>query len=238
MKNSDVKILMVEDDDSLGSILREYLLLKGYNVTHAKDGLEALDWFARDKFDICLLDVMMPKLDGFNVARKIREEENYTPIIFVTAKSMQADKLEGLKIGADDYVTKPFSMEELQLRIEAILRRFSQSEGGKPLDMKEYKIGKFRFNRLLKILTDEKGAEKGLTDKEAALLEMLIQHKNDTMSRKEALIKIWGDDDYFNGRSMDVYITKIRKMLRSDSNLKLNNVHGVGYQLIELKDDK
>lgn len=236
MKNADIKILMVEDDDSLGSILREYLMLKGYQVTHAKDGLEALEYFGKDKFDICLLDVMMPKLDGFNVARKIRENDNYTPIIFVTAKSMQADKLEGLKIGADDYVTKPFSMEELQLRIEAILRRFNSSEMGKPLDLKEYKIGKYKFNRLLKILLDENGGEKGLTDKEAALLEMLILSKNDTMSRKEALISIWGDDDYFNGRSMDVYITKIRKMLKGDPNLKLNNVHGVGYQLIELKD--
>jgi DNA-binding response OmpR family regulator len=236
MKNSDVRVLMVEDDDSLGSILREYLMLKGYQVVHAKDGMEALEVYEKDKFDICLLDVMMPKLDGFNVAKKIRENDEYVPIVFVTAKSMQADKLEGLKIGADDYVTKPFSMEELQLRIEAILRRTATTETGKPLDMKEYTIGTYKFNRLLKILTDVEGKERGLTDKEASLLEMLIQHKNDTMSRKEALIKIWGDDDYFNGRSMDVYITKIRKMLKGDSNLKLNNVHGVGYQLIELKD--
>lgn len=236
MTNSEVKILMVEDDDSLGSILREYLMLKGYLVTHAKDGLEALEMYEKDKFDICLLDVMMPKLDGFNVAKKIRENDEYLPIVFVTAKSMQEDKLEGLKIGADDYVTKPFSMEELQLRIEAIIRRSSNTEMGKPLDLKEYTIGSFHFNRLLKILKDANGSERGLTDKEAGLLEMLIQHKNDTMSRKEALMKIWGDDDYFNGRSMDVYITKIRKMLKADENLRLTNVHGVGYQLIELKD--
>jgi len=235
MTNTDVKILMVEDDDSLGSILREYLSMKGYNVTHAKDGLEALDYFQKDKFDICLLDVMMPKLDGFNVAKKMRESDDYLPIVFVSAKSMQQDKLEGLKIGADDYVTKPFSMEELQLRIEAILRRSISNEIGKPLDMKEYTIGTYKFNRLLKLLTDVNGKERGLTDKEASLLEMLIMNKNDTMSRKEALLKIWGDDDYFNGRSMDVYITKIRKMLKGDTNLKLTNVHGVGYQLIELK---
>lgn len=236
MINNEIRILMVEDDDSLGSILREYLMLKGYQVYHAKDGLEALEMYEKDKYDICLLDVMMPKLDGFSVAKKIREDDTYLPIVFVTARSMQVDKLEGLKIGADDYVSKPFSMEELQLRIEAILRRSGNSEVGRPLDLKEYKIGKFKFNRLLKLLYDENGKERGLTDKEAALLEMLIQNKNDTMSRKEALLKIWGDDDYFNGRSMDVYITKIRKMLKTDENLKLNNVHGVGYQLIELKD--
>lgn len=235
MNNADVNILMVEDDDSLGSILREYLEMKGYQVSHARDGEEALEVYTKGNYDILLLDVMMPKLDGFNLARRIRETDNETPIVFLTAKSMQKDKLEGLKIGADDYITKPFSMEELQLRIEAILRRLNSKSVGKRLDLKEYKIGKYHFNRLLKVLTHEnEEGEKKLTDKEAALLEMLIQHKNDTMSRKEALLKIWGDDDYFNGRSMDVYITKIRKMLKGDPNLKLNNVHGVGYQLIEL----
>ena len=234
MTNSEINVLMVEDDDSLGSILKEYLLLKGFQVTHAKDGMEALDLFAQNTYDICLLDVMMPKLDGFSVAKKIREKDQYMPFIFVTAKNLQQDKLEGLRIGADDYIAKPFSMEELLLRMEAILRRSTNSKSGKPLDLKEYSIGMFRFNRVLKILHDNEGNERGLTDKEASLLEMLIQHKNDTMSRKEALIKIWGDDDYFNGRSMDVYITKIRKMLKPDENLKLSNVHGVGYQLLEL----
>lgn len=233
MSNSETHILMVEDDDSLGSILREYLELKGYQVTHAKDGEEALVEFAKGTFDICLLDVMMPKLDGFNVAKKIRESNKYLPIVFLTAKSLQEDKLTGLKIGADDYITKPFSMEELILRIGNILKRIKPQEPGKPLEMKEYKIGKFLFNRLLKTITDGE-VNQSLTDKEAALLEMLIQHKNDTMSRKDALIAIWGDDDYFNGRSMDVYITKIRKILKKDENLHLNNVHGVGYQLIEL----
>lgn len=234
MSDEKIKILMVEDDDSLGSILREYLELKGYEVKHAKDGEEGFELFKPNYYNICLLDVMMPKLDGFNLAKKIREQDTSTPIIFLTAKSMQEDKLEGLKIGADDYMTKPFSMEELLLRIEAILRRAHAQNVGKPLDMKEYTIGKFKFNRLLKTLSDG-NEEKKMTDKEAALLEMLIQHKNDTMSRSEALIKIWGDDDYFNGRSMDVYITKLRKLLKADERLKLSNVHGVGYQLIELE---
>lgn len=234
MSNSDVKVLMVEDDDSLGSILREYLELKGYDVVHARDGEEALDYFKEKRFDICLLDVMMPRIDGFEVAKRVRESDDYLPIIFLTAKSMQQDKLHGLKIGADDYMTKPFSMEELQLRMENILKRAASPGVGKPLNMKEYTIGKFQFNRLLKTITDGESEEKRLTDKEASLLEMLIQYKNDTMPRKDALIKIWGDDDYFNGRSMDVYITKIRKILKDDERLKLNNVHGVGYQLIEL----
>jgi DNA-binding response OmpR family regulator len=226
---------MVEDDDSLGSILREYLNLKGYEVVHAKNGQEALDKFWAEKFDLVLLDVMLPKLDGFNVARDIREkEEGYTPIIFLTAKTMQADKLEGLKIGADDYVTKPFSMEELQLRVEAIMRRFRIGNGNQMPDMKIYKMGKYTFNRLLKTLVDDEGKEKGLTDKEASLLELLVMNRNEVLNRKDALMKIWGDDDYFNGRSMDVYVTKLRKMLADDKNVKLNNVHGVGYQLIVL----
>lgn len=233
MSNELISVLMVEDDDSLGSILREYLELKGYDVKHAKDGQEGFDLYKSSRFDLILLDVMMPKMDGFELAQKIRESDDYVPIVFLTAKTLQEDKLRGLKYGADDYITKPFSMEELQLRMQNIMKRVRNPQPGKPLDLKEYSIGKFRFNRLLKVITDGEN-EKKLTDKEAALLEMLIHYKNDTMPRKDALFKIWGDDDYFNGRSMDVYITKIRKVLKQDENLRLNNVHGVGYQLIEL----
>ncbi|MCL4141564.1 UNVERIFIED_CONTAM: hypothetical protein GTU68_044555 [Idotea baltica] len=224
------KVLLVEDDANLGALLKEYLDFKGFNVTYCSDGELGLEAFNKDVFSICILDVMMPKMDGFTLAKNIRSKDKDTPILFLTAKSMKEDKIEGFKIGADDYMTKPFSMEELQLRMDAILRRIHKS---KPANNGEpFQIGDFSFDYNQQILTTSGGEEKHLTTKECALLKMLCESMNDVMLRENALKAIWNEDSYFTARSMDVYITKLRKYLKSDTRIEIKNIHGKGYKLI------
>lgn len=223
-------ILLVEDDLNLGIILKEYLEVKEYSVTHCLNGEEGSKIFSRDKFDICLLDIMMPKKDGFTLAKEIREKDELIPIIFLTAKSMQSDKIEGFKLGADDYVTKPFSAEELLLRINAVLKR-TKEPGSAMGDIKEFDIGNFHFDSTRQILMYEKEKQK-LTSKENDLLKLLCVYNNDVLDRSLALREIWKDDNYFNSRSMDVYITKLRNYLKKDKSIEIVNVHGQGFKLI------
>ena len=224
----NVKILLCEDDENLGMLLREYLQAKGFTTELCPDGEAGFRAFQRDKFDICVLDVMMPKKDGFTLASDIRQSNLEIPIIFLTAKQLKEDILEGFKIGADDYITKPFSMEELVLRMEAILRRV---HGKQTKNVAVYHIGKFDFDTKRQILTIGNKSTK-LTTKESELLILLCAHANDVLQRELALKTIWIDDNYFNARSMDVYITKLRKHLKDDPDIEINNVHGKGYRLI------
>jgi two-component system, OmpR family, response regulator len=222
------KILLAEDDENLGMLLREYLMAKGFDTVLKPDGEAAYDAFMKQKYDLCILDVMMPKKDGFSLAQDIRVLNSEIPIIFLTAKSLKEDILEGFKIGADDYLTKPFSMEELLFRIEAILRRTS---GVKQKEQQIYELGKFTFDTQKQTLSDESSTVK-LTTKESELLKLLCSHANDVLERNYALKKIWIDDNYFNARSMDVYITKLRKHLKDEPGVEIINIHGKGYKLI------
>lgn len=223
-----MSILLCEDDENLGMLLREYLQAKGYSADLCSDGEAGHKAFLKNKYDMCLFDVMMPKKDGFTLAQEIRAVNAEIPIIFLTAKTMKEDIFEGFKIGADDYLTKPFSMEELTLRIEAILRRV---RGKKNKGSNIYKIGKFTFDTQKQILSTDEQQTK-LTTKESELLGLLCAHTNDVLQRDFALKTIWIDDNYFNARSMDVYITKLRKLLKEDSSLEIINIHGKGYKLI------
>lgn len=223
-----LKILLCEDDENLGMLLREYLQAKGYDTELCVDGEVGYKAFLKDKYDLCVLDVMMPKKDGFSLAKDIRQNNQEVPIIFLTAKTLKEDILEGFKIGADDYLTKPFSMEELTFRIEAVLRRV---KGQKRKDRTVYKIGSFTFDTQKQILSRGEEQTK-LTTKESELLILLCAHANEILQRDFALKTIWIDDNYFNARSMDVYITKLRKHLKSDENVEIINIHGKGYKLI------
>lgn len=223
-----LNILLCEDDENLGMLLREYLQAKGYNAELCPDGEAGYKAFVKNKFDICVLDVMMPKKDGFTLAQDIRSANAEIPIVFLTAKTLKEDILEGFKIGADDYITKPFSMEELTFRIEAILRRV---KGKKSREVSVYQIGRFQFDTKKQILTiDDKSTK--LTTKESELLGLLCSHQNEILQRDFALKAIWVDDNYFNARSMDVYITKLRKHLKDDESVEIINIHGKGYKLI------
>ena len=224
------KVLLVEDDPNLGSLLKEYLEAKGYSTVLATNGKQGYDVFSKGKFGICILDVMMPIKDGFTLAKEIRVLDANIPIMFLTAKSMKEDAIEGFTLGADDYMTKPFSMEELLLRIIAILRR-TENKTIKNSDQEEFKIGKYKFDYKHQIL-DLKGVQHKLTTKEAELLKLLCLHINDVLDRNFALKSIWNDDNYFNGRSMDVYIAKLRKYLKEDTAVELINVHGKGFKLL------
>ena len=226
--DSKQHILLCEDDESLGMLLREYLQAKGYNVELFLDGEAGYKAFVKDHYDMCVLDVMMPKMDGFTLAQEIRLLNIEVPIIFLTAKNLKEDIFEGFKIGADDYLTKPFSMDELVFRMEAILRRV---KGPKTPIAAQYKLGKFLFDTQRQTLTIGKEQVK-LTTKECELLGLLCVHANDVLLRELALKTIWIDDNYFNARSMDVYITKLRKHLKADPDIEINNVHGKGYKLI------
>ncbi|MGK0139593.1 MAG: DNA-binding response OmpR family regulator [Algoriphagus sp.] len=229
MRNK-LKILLAEDDPNLGMLLQEYLIAKNYEVELAKDGNEGLDMFlSGENFDMCLLDVMMPKKDGFSLAKEIRLKDPDIPVIFLTAKSMKEDTIQGFKSGADDYITKPFSIEELLMRIAAIFRRVNKQE---PESAPEsYTIGTYIFNTVnLKLSLKESSTK--LTTKESELLKLFCQNQNKPVSRSFALKLIWGDDSYFNARSMDVYITKLRKHLKEDENIKILNLHGEGFKLI------
>jgi two-component system, OmpR family, response regulator len=223
-------ILLCEDDPNLGRLLSDYLQAKGFETTWAKDGVEGLKEFHRASFDFVILDVMMPRKDGFQVAEEIRRESRHLPILFLTARSTNEDTLEGFKVGADDYMTKPFSMEELLLRIQAILRR----SAALPEDdetVGEIPIGSFSFEYNTQILR-RNGAEQRLTTKENELLFLLSKHKNSLLERTFALKSIWGDPNYFNGRSMDVYIAKLRRHLKPDERIQIINVHGKGFKMI------
>ena len=223
------KILLAEDDENLGSLLREYLLAKEYDTHWLTDGDKAYKSFEKNKYDICILDIMMPHKDGFTLAREIRMIDPDIPVIFLTAKSMKEDVLEGFSIGADDYMTKPFSMEELLFRIEAILRR---TQGGSSKSKQtEFDIGAYHFDSNKQLLVHGEESTK-LTTKESDLLKLLCCNANNVLERNFALKTIWFDDNYFNARSMDVYITKLRKYLKEDPSVEILNIHGKGYKLI------
>ena len=222
------RILLCEDEESLGMLLREYLQAKGYDAELYLDGESGYKAFVKSHFDMCLLDVMMPRMDGFSLAREIRIINQDVPIIFLTAKNLKDDILEGFKLGADDYLTKPFSMDELVYRMEAIMRRV---RGKNQKVQTVYQIGKFTFDTQRQILSFGNEQTK-LTTKESELLALLCSHSNEVLERELALKTIWIDDNYFNARSMDVYITKLRKHLKDDPQIEIINIHGKGYKLI------
>lgn len=234
MSKSKIRVLLCEDDPNLGKLLSDYLNVKGFVTTWAQDGAEGVKAFFRETFDFVILDVMMPRKDGFEVATEIRKKSKQIPILFLTARSMKEDTLEGFKVGADDYMTKPFSMEELLLRINAILRRTSSlpQEGE---EVVKFKIGLFDYDYNLQQL-ENNGEVSRLTTKENELLFLLSRHKNGLLERTHALSSIWGDANYFNGRSMDVYIAKLRKHLKADDRIEILNVHGKGFKLIAPED--
>ncbi|MBC8147034.1 MAG: response regulator transcription factor [Bacteroidetes bacterium] len=229
MKKEKINVLLAEDDQNLGTILKSYLDAKGFPTVLCVNGQEALNAFYKKKFDFCIVDIMMPVKDGFTVAKEIRKSDTNIPILFLTAKSLQEDILKGFKVGADDYLTKPFSMEELLLRMNAILKRSLKDD--KNENISKYKIGNFNFDVNRQILSIGKSEQK-LTSKESELLKLLCENINDVLDRTIALNKIWHDDSYFNARSMDVYITKLRKYLKEDPTIELINVHGVGFKMI------
>lgn len=228
-----VKILLCEDDENLGTLLCEYLIAKGYDAVLCPDGEVGYREFTKEKFDICILDVMMPKKDGFTLAQDIRQINSQVPIVFLTAKVQKEDVLEGFDKGADDYITKPFSMEELVKRVEAIMRRV---RGKKNRESSMYKIGRFTFDTQKQLLVIGDKQTK-LTTKENELLALLCSHANEILKRNDALRTIWIDDNYFNARSMDVYITKLRKLLKDDDQIEIINIHGQGYKLIVPEED-
>ena len=225
------KILLVEDETNFGEVLMSYLEMNDYEVTLARDGEEGLAAFKKGKFDLCVFDVMMPKKDGFTLAQDVRQIDAHVPIVFLTAKNMKEDIIEGFKVGADDYISKPFSTEEFLYRIQAILKR-SSSHVAKPKEIREVTIGKYNFNYPLRQLTFPDGVtQEKLSPKEADLLRLFCQYKNDVLPRSIDLKEIWGEDNYFTARSMDVFVTKLRKYLKQDSNIEIVNIHGNGFQL-------
>ena len=222
------RVLLAEDDENLGKLLNTFLDAKGYKTTLVDTGKKAVEHAGQEVYDFIILDVMMPEMDGFEAAAEIRSWNRDVPILFLTAKSLKEDKLRGFNLGADDYLTKPFSMEELLARLQAIMRRIKVS---KPEDPRMQKIGDSEFDvtaRILKIA----GKEITLTTKESQLFNMLIKSQEDHLDRQVALRAVWGDDNYFNGRSMDVYITKLRKILKDDEKIQILNLHGKGFKLI------
>ena len=222
-------ILLAEDDPNLGLLLSEFLKKKGYDVSWAQDGDQALDFFVKGQFDLCVLDVMMPKKDGFSLAKDIRATHLDVPIIFLTAKSMEEDTLQGFKVGADDYLTKPFSMDVLVARMEAVLRRM-KSDKSLPTLADEIALGDFVYYPA-KMRLIYQGNEQKFTPKENELMKLLCENLGRPVSRSYALKLIWGDDTYFNARSMDVYMTKLRKLLKEDPRVQLINLHGEGFRL-------
>lgn len=223
-----IKILLAEDDINLGSLLEQYLQAKGYATDLYKDGAEAIKGFQTKSYDFCIVDVMMPKKDGYELTKEIRDIRPNIPVIFLTAKTLKEDVLKGFETGADDYITKPFNMQELLFRIEAILRRTDSSSDSRK---DTYRLGIFTFDTNKQLLTSENDTIK-LTTKESELLKLLCQNMNNMLERNYALKTIWQDDNYFNARSMDVYITKLRKILKPDERIQIINIHGKGYKLI------
>ena len=231
METENKKILLVEDDQNFGAILKDYLSLNDFDVTLAKNGMEGFEKFKKGNYDLCILDVMMPYKDGYTLAKEIREKNKEVPIVFLTAKSMKEDVLKGYKVGADDYLNKPFDSEVLLFKIRAILQRKSTDTKNEHLNF-EFQIGKFHLNSKLRFLTFEKTEPIKLSPKENELLKMLAVYENDLMPRELALTKIWRDDNYFTSRSMDVYIAKLRKYLKLDDEVEILNIHGEGFRLV------
>lgn len=229
------RILLVEDDQNFGDVLRSYLEMHEYHVTLATDGVAGYEAYKKGEFDLCIFDVMMPKKDGFTLAKEIREEDTEVPIIFLTAKTLKEDVLQGFKIGADDYIAKPFNSEELLYRVQAILKR-AQTKPDPKDDVKEFTLGNYHFNYPLRQLSLNGNDPAKLSPKEAHLLRLFCIYKNDVLQRSEALTKIWGEDNYFTARSMDVFVTKLRKYLKEDENLEIVNIHGNGFRLIDKSD--
>ncbi|MBN8788995.1 MAG: response regulator transcription factor [Terrimonas sp.] len=226
MQSTKARVLLAEDDLSLGYVIKDNLEQEGYRVMLCPDGEDALQSFLKEEFDICLLDVMMPSKDGFSVAKKIRQKSDVVPILFLTAKSMEEDRLKGFATGADDYITKPFSMKELLMRMDVFLRRTKKLHSD---NVQEFKIGKLRF--LYTDLKISNGTEESnLTQKEADLLKFFCEHRNHILKREEVLLNVWGKDDYFLGRSMDVFITKLRKHFKADPEVNIETIHGVGFR--------
>jgi len=223
------RILFVEDEPNLGYLIKENLEEQRFDVTHCSDGAQGRQLFFASSFDLCLFDVMLPEKDGFSLAREIRVVDKNIPIIFLTAKSLREDRIAGLKIGADDYITKPFSMEELVLRIQAILKRSGAVDA--PIEVATHAIGSYQFKMAEQTLIYEREQRK-LTYKEAELLRLLCVHKNALLQRDLALSVIWGESNFFNARSMDVFISRLRKYLAKDKRIEIVNVHGQGFRLI------
>ena len=231
MKNSDKNILLVEDDINFGALLNDFLTLHSYNVVLAKNGIEGLEKFKKSQFGLCVLDVMLPFKDGFTLAKEIREIDKDVPLFFLTAKTLKEDVLKGYKIGADDYLTKPFDSDILLLKIKSIFKR-KQLINTREIVKHEFEFAKFKFNSKLRTLQFESEPIIKLSPKENQLLRMLLNYLNDLMPRELALVKIWNDDNYFTSRSMDVYIAKIRKYLSKDPSVEIENIHGEGFRLI------
>ncbi len=237
MTQTKKKILLVEDDINFGIILRDYLRMNDFDVTLARNGMEGFEKFKKTYFDLIILDVMMPYKDGFTLAKEIRARNQQVPLIFLTAKTLKEDILKGYKLGADDYINKPFDSEVLLYKIKALLnRRVAPVREEKP-EPEHFKIGDFTFDSKLRQLRYRNEKPIRLSPKEAKLLKMLAMHKNDLMPREKALTKIWQDDNYFTSRSMDVYIAKLRKYLKRDPNIKIANIHGAGFRLIDFTDE-
>ncbi|WP_299897578.1 response regulator transcription factor [uncultured Aquimarina sp.] len=220
-------ILLAEDDFDFGSILKQYLELHGYKVVWAKDGKEALEVFGQEQFDICVFDVMMPKMDGFTLAEKVIEIHPETPFVFLTAKKMKEDKIRGLKLGADDYIVKPFEADILVLRLQNILKRSQRSQRTQVIKEEVLSIGDFKFDAVNHCLKLNEDRQK-LTEKETILIQYLFDHKNTMIKRENLLKDVWGNDDFFSGRSMDVFISRLRKYFKKDSKIKIESVRGVG----------
>jgi two-component system OmpR family response regulator len=231
METDNKKILLVEDDQNFGAILKDYLMLNDFDVTLAKNGMEGFEKFKKDTYDLCILDVMMPYKDGYTLAKEIREKNKEVPIIFLTAKSMKEDVLKGYKVGADDYLNKPFDSEVLLMKIRAIIQRKS-SDTKTDVTKFEFIVGNFHLNSKLRFLTFKNEEPIKLSPKENELLKLLVLYENDLMPRELALTKIWRDDNYFTSRSMDVYIAKLRKYLKLDPNVEILNIHGEGFRLV------
>jgi len=234
METPQKKILLVEDDQNFGAILKDYLSLNDFAVTLAKNGMEGFEKFKKDNYDLCILDVMMPYKDGYTLAKEIREKNKDIPIIFLTAKSMKEDVLKGYKVGADDYLNKPFDSDVLLMKIKAIMQR-KASDSKVDQQIFEFQIGQFHLNAKLRYLTLPGQEPIKLSPKENELLKLLALHENDLMPRELALTKIWRDDNYFTSRSMDVYIAKIRKYLKDDPQVEILNIHGEGFRLVVKK---
>ncbi|MBB3122712.1 MULTISPECIES: response regulator transcription factor [Mesoflavibacter] len=235
MEEVQKRILLVEDDPNFGTVLKDYLTMNDYEVTHAKNGMEGFEKFKRGDFDLCILDVMMPYKDGFTLAKEIREKNEDIPIVFLTAKAMKEDVLKGYKVGADDYLNKPFDSEVLLMKIKAIMQRKATDSLADSKQF-EFTIGDFHLNSKLRFLTFKEDEPIKLSPKENELLRLLALHENDLMPRELALTKIWRDDNYFTSRSMDVYIAKLRKYLKVDPNVEILNIHGEGFRLVVNKD--